>query len=345
MGLSVTVATWSGPELHDFYSLTNTVRRVYLRVDPGRGALGRVAFNLRRVARLRALLASERPDAVLSFITESNVLTILAGVRLNLRVVVSERIQPAKDSTVPMVWRLLRRIVYGWSDEVVAQTREAAAWLDRQCGTHALVIPNALRPLPDAVRSRELLIVAIGRLSRQKGFDLLLQAFARLADDFRQWRVVIIGEGTELASLQRLRAKLLLEERVEFLGQVRDIEPWMARAGLVVQPSRFEGFPNAVLESMGMGAPVISCDCQAGPADLIEDGLNGRLVPVEDVAALAAVMGELMARDDVRARLGHQALQVRQLFRQDVIMARWEAAIMRTRGQRQASVPEPRKHT
>src|SRR5205807_8668262 len=185
-----------------------------------------VRLNLGRVVRLRGLLAAARPAAVLSFITESNVLTILAGVRLDLRVVVSERIQPAKDPTVPMVWRVLRRIVYAWADDVVAQTREAAKWIDRQCGTHASVIPNALRALPEPARPRQPLIVAIGRLSRQKGFDLLLTAFARIADDFRQWRVVIVGEGAELANLQRLRASLMLGERVEFVGQVHNIEAW-----------------------------------------------------------------------------------------------------------------------
>ena len=105
MGLSITVATWSGPEVRDFYLLDHRVRRIHMNVAPaGRAPFARVWFNLRRVVRLRGLLAAARPAAVLSFITESNVLTILAGVRLDLRVVVSERIQPAKDPTVPMVW-------------------------------------------------------------------------------------------------------------------------------------------------------------------------------------------------------------------------------------------------
>jgi len=77
-----------------------------------------------------------------------------------------------------------------------------------------------------------------------------------------------------------------------------------------------------------MGAAVVSADCEAGPAELIEDGVNGRLVPVEDVAALAAAMAELMAREDLRTRLGQQALKVRERFRLDDIMARWEAVIL-----------------
>ena len=100
--------------------------------------------------------------------------------------------------------------------------------------------------------------------------------------------------GPERERLQQLSEELGLRERVRLLGEIPDVEAWLARAGLVVQPSRFEGFPNAVLEAMALGAAVISADCPAGPAELIRDGLNGRLVPVEDVPALAQAMRELM---------------------------------------------------
>ena len=92
--------------------------------------------------------------------------------------------------------------------------------------------------------------------------------------------------------------------------------------------SRFEGFPNAILESMGMGAAVVSTDCEAGPGELIEDRVNGRLVPVDDIPALAAVMAELMGQPDVRARLGREALKVRQRFQRDEIMRLWERALL-----------------
>jgi GalNAc-alpha-(1->4)-GalNAc-alpha-(1->3)-diNAcBac-PP-undecaprenol alpha-1,4-N-acetyl-D-galactosaminyltransferase len=120
---------------------------------------------------------------------------------------------------------------------------------------------------------------------------------------------------------------LLLDDRVEFVGQTPDVIDWMSRAGMVVQPSRFEGFPNVVLESMGIGAAVISADCPSGPADLIEDGVNGRLVPVGDVETLAQVMAELMSRPDERTRLGRAATGVRERYRQEAVMARWEACL------------------
>jgi len=323
-GVRVTLATWTGPGSKDFYVLDRRIRRVYLDVE----AKGRLRGNLRRILKLRKLLAEIRPDAVLSFLTRSNVPTILASLGLKLRVVISERVQPALETGLPLGWRILRRLVYGRADEIACQTGASAEWICKTWRVKAIVIPNALRPLPPPADERQPLVVAVGRLVRQKGFDLLLQAFAQIAAEFPQWRVVIMGEGPERSNLLHMRDELGLAHRVEFVGHVLDVETRLARAGLVVQPSRFEGFPNVVLESMGMGAAVISADCPAGPAELIEDGVNGRLVPVENVATLSRVMAELMSEPEHRVRLGQQALKVRERYRQESIMAQWEALLL-----------------
>jgi len=328
-GWQVSLATWSGPEVEDFYPLDARVRRVSL--ESGSAHMteqSRIRVNLERIMRLRRLLKSTRPDAVLSFMTESNLLAILAGAGLPVRVVVSERVQPALHAAFPWTWRFLRRLLYRWADAVVAQTQDAARWLLRNCGTKVTVIPNALRSLPEPAGERRNSIVAVGRLTQQKGFDVLLKAFARIAHTFPHWRLAIVGEGEERQSLLRLRAQLGLDDRVEFVGQSEDVLGWMARAGLMVQPSRFEGFPNVVLEGMGLGTAVISADCPSGPSEMIEDGVNGRLVPVDDVQRLAEVMAELIANPAERARLGRAASAVRARYRQDVVMDRWEECLL-----------------
>jgi len=328
-GVSVALVTWSGPELADFYVLDSRVHRLHLDMSSSkRGAVSRVLFNLRRTMGLRRVIAAQRPNAVLSFITENNVLTILASLGMGCRTVVSERCHPARDSTVPRVWAVLRKALYWSCDEVVAQTREAALWIERHYRARTRTIPNALRDLPAYEVEREPLIVGVGRLAHQKGFDLLLRAFARVADQFLEWTVAIVGEGAELDGLRQLSHELGVSDRVVFVGEVRDVERWMARAGLIVQPSRFEGFPNTVLEAMGMGAPVISSDCLSGPAELIDDRVNGRLVPVGDVDALAEALRELLAMPDFRTRLGREASKVRQRFRQNDVMAQWEACLL-----------------
>jgi glycosyltransferase involved in cell wall biosynthesis len=332
-GELVTFATWLGPGTADFFRLDSRIQRIYLEVRPAGGPFAGARNLWARVARLRALIRVERPDAVLSFIAENNVMALLAARGLPVRVVVSERAHPQTDVTVPLLFRLLRRVLYPRAATVVAQTASAARWLRDHGGSNATVVPNAVRELPVmAAMPRERLILAVGRLTHQKGFDLLLRAFARLGNEAADWRVIILGEGPERESLLALRAALALGERVELPGVERDVETWMARAGLVVQPSRFEGFPNVVLEAMSVGAPVISADCLAGPSDMIAHGVNGRLVPIDDVDALAAAMRELIGNPAERQRLSSAAVAVASRFSLESVMSLWNEVLFPARG-------------
>lgn len=323
-GVRVTLATWTGPEIADFYDTRPEVRRIHLDDK----STGRIRVNLRRVQKLRRLLAETRPDAVLSFLTRSNVPTILAAVGLGLRVLVSERTQPAREIGLPLPWKLLRRIAYPLCNGVVCQTESTSAWVRRNWRIPSFVIPNALRALPEAGSAREPLVLAVGSLKPEKGFDLLLQAFATIAREFPEWRLTILGEGSQREHLERMRDQLGLAGRVEMPGRIQDVEGWMTRAGVVAQPSHFEGFPNAVLESMGMGAAVVSSDCEAGPAEMIKDGVNGRLVPVGDVAALAQALAELLSDPAERERLGREASKVRERYSQQRVMGQWQALLV-----------------
>jgi GalNAc-alpha-(1->4)-GalNAc-alpha-(1->3)-diNAcBac-PP-undecaprenol alpha-1,4-N-acetyl-D-galactosaminyltransferase len=338
-GWQITFATWAGRTSPDFYELDSGIRRVWLDVGAsGTSVLAKLAAYVRRIRKLRAMLATVRPDAVLSFVDTSNVMTLLACMGLRLRVVVSERINGAANSSIPWLWRASRVATYWRANAVIAQTPDAARWIAKLCGVKAIPIPNPLRTLPSTDAPREQVILAVGRLTHQKGFDLLIQAFSRIQPEFSGWRLVIIGSGSERAELERLSEQLNLGDRVELRSPVRDIESWMSRAGLVVQPSRFEGFPNVVLEAMGMGAAVISADCRSGPAEIIEDGVNGRLVPVDDVVILAQVMTELLRHPEERARLGMEARKVRQVFGQDLVMKQWESCVAPWVSQRQSVV-------
>jgi glycosyltransferase involved in cell wall biosynthesis len=333
-GWAVTFATWSGPDTEDFFTLRPGIKRVWLQGESGTpAARTRIGAYRARLRVLRRLVAEVRPVAVLSFIDISNVMTLIACTGLRTRVVVSERVNGAKNPTIRWPWRVLRALTYWRASAIVAQTADAARWVRRTCGATARVIPNALRALPDVACDREPLVLGVGRLSFQKGFDLSICAFARLAARFPKWRLVLIGAGPERESLEALARRTGVADRVEFLAPTRDVESWMARAGLVVQPSRFEGFPNVVLEAMGMGAAVVSADCASGPAELIEDGRNGRLVPVGNVERLAEVMGELMADETVRRRLGHEARRVRERYAQASIMRQWEICLRRATNQ------------
>lgn len=325
-GWDVTLATLTPRE--DFYALHERVKRVRLCVSPAVPGRWRTLVGLiAGVSSLRRLVRQVRPSVVLSFMDTANVLTLVATRGLGVRIVVAERTDPGENYTLGGFWKLARRFVYRRADLVVTQTARAESWIQVNCRAPTRVIPNPLRPLSDVRVPREPLVVSLGRMVPEKGFDLLIGAFAHVCARFPDWRLAIVGDGPEAFSLAALVDALGLGQRVTLVGQVRDVEHWLARAGLVVQASRFEGFPNAVLEAMGMGAAVVSTDCRSGPREIIDDGVNGQLVPVGDIEAIAAVMADLMADPAQRARLGAAAMRVRETYAETQIMEQWEAAL------------------
>lgn len=332
-GWDVSLLTFSGVDVDDFYTLDARVQRIHLDFRrESAGPVDKVLFNVRRLKALRNALRELAPEALISFMVSTNVLSILASIGLPQRVIVSERNDPVANPNITPLWRLGRRLTYRYADYVVAQTSRAGSWLARNCGACIAEIPNPLRLLPVPRETREPLVIAVGRLNKQKGFDLLLHAFSQLMPSFPEWRLVILGEGPERERLEVLSKTLGLETRVDMPGRVKDVEHWMARASLMVQPSRFEGFPNVLLEGMGMGLAVVSADCPSGPAEIIEDRKNGRLVPVEDPLSLAKVMSCLMADPDMRHGLGVAAMTVRDRYSMKHIMEAWSALLMESRG-------------
>ena len=156
-----------------------------------------------------------------------------------------------------------------------------------------------------------------GELSDEKGFDLLVSAFALCARGHPQWKLAIAGEGSRRPLLQAQVAQADLTERVQLLGLVRDPETLLANSDLFILSSRFEGFPNVLLEAMSVGLPAISFDCDSGPATIIRDGVDGVLVAPGDTGALASQMDRLMGDEGERIRLGQKAQAVTHRFGPD----------------------------
>jgi glycosyltransferase involved in cell wall biosynthesis len=226
---------------------------------------------------------------------------------------------------------LRRAIGRGYSQlgaVVVLTEHDADAYRELLPGGARLVcIPNAVRPdLGPPATGQGTTVLASGRLTRQKGLDLLLDAFARVAPRYPDWQLVICGEGHWRARLERQVAELGLRDVVDLPGAV-DLPRWMDDAAVFVLSSRFEGFPLVLIEAMAKGLPVVSFDCPTGPGEIVENHRNGVLVPAGDVPALADALGALMADPALRARLGAAAAQDARRFTPDGIGARWEGLL------------------
>ena len=175
----------------------------------------------------------------------------------------------------------------------------------------------------------------MGRLSHAKGFDLLIEAFARIAADFPQWKLVILGDGELRTELEQQVSARGLNERVLFAGAVSEPGAFLRRARLFVMASRFEGFPLAHGEALACGLPVIATDCPSRPAnngerlaggvrELIRRSVDGVLVPCEDPSALARAMADLMADRLRREVLANHAPEVLSRFSPDRIFDDWD---------------------
>ena len=320
------------------YYLSPQVQRVQWAAKSQR-AESKLMSRLKRLFWLREIFR-ERPDAVIiSFLTDVNVATILASLRSPVTTIVTERIYPG-FMPLPAWLHWLRRRLYRYAKVVIGQTQAAAEWLKAEVpAADVRVMPNALT-LPiesdqpcqlvnSVVDEQAKLILAVGRLSSQKGFTELIAAYAALSEEVRSAsQLVILGEGPERRALEQQIQVLGLVGDVCLPGAAGNLSDWYEQADVFVLSSQFEGFPNALLEAQAHGAACVSFNCLSGPADLIDHGRTGLLVdPEAGAAGLAKAIEELLADPERRATMGAAAKQASARFETSKVIAQWEQLI------------------
>lgn len=309
-----------------------TVHRLNaVRATPG--LFARASINVKRISRLRSLLRRLRPEIVVAFTTEANVVALMASQALPCRVVISERNQPNRPG-LGILHRLARRLSYRRAAAIVMQTEELAAWARERFRTQVHIIPNPVALNDVAIRSTRMAvrhhgdtrrIVSVGRLDEQKGFDILIDSFAPLALKYPQWSVVIYGEGPQRPELTELIAKRHLERSVALPGLTRDVAGALSEAAFFVLPSRFEGFPNALLEALSSGLPVVATACPGASADILAQGSYGKLVAPDDVPALTEALETMMTKPELRRAYAAKAREALRDYDIAKVSARWLA--------------------
>jgi len=252
-----------------------------------------------------------RPHVVMTTVSHLN-LSMLAVRRFlppGTRVFVREANTPSvrlQGTAHPKAYRFFYRLLYPHSDGILCNSRhmkqDMAALIPSAAG-RIHVVPNPVdvdriraaahggdNPFP----SEGIHLVSVGRLNRQKGFDLLLRAVAAASRDVAGLSLTLVGDGPEAAALKDLAKELGLQDAVVFAGHRDNPCPFMAHADLFVSSSRYEGSPNAVLESLACGTPVLAFDCPGGTGEIITEGRNGWLVPAEDIGTMASRLIEIV---------------------------------------------------
>lgn len=346
-GDQVTLITLDSAET-DTFKLVPDVHRFALNVMRDSGNLFQaVVNNRRRVQKLRSAITESKPDVVISLTDRMNVLTLLAAGKSRYPVIVSERSDP-RHHPMGRVWSFLRKRTYPLAAAVVVQTRGVAdfcrTWLP---STRIEVIPNAV-PAPrssgipvvteEIVKTRPSshIVLGMGRLSHEKGFDMLIDAFSNLAHDFPEWKLRILGEGPLRDSLQATINQRGLQNQIELPGWVADPELALDQGDLFVLPSRYEGFPNALLQAMSRGLPCIGFDCQGGLADIAMHELHVLLLPTKDrsevssIHALENTMREFMQNEELRKEIATINLKSTEKFSIARYFQSWDQLIEQT---------------
>jgi len=277
---------------------------------------------------LMRYLRRERPDALLSTLTHANLIALWAR-RLSG---VATRVVVREANTLTQVTRgagrdrrrllpFLARRFYPWADGIVAVSSGVAQDLEASTGIAAgrmHILPNPVVTPELASKAAEALdhpwfqagqppvVLGVGRLSRQKDFATLMRAFDRVRRA-RAAHLMILGEGPERPALKALAAELGLSDQVMLPGFASNPFAYMARAGVFVLSSAWEGMPGALIQAAACGAPVVATDCESGPREVLQGGRYGRLVPVGDPVALAEAI--LTTLEQPRAAVPAEALE------------------------------------
>lgn len=327
-GQKVSLITFAAPSDIPFYPLDAGINLIQLNQSQQNLFFGWRLLNiLKRLFLLRKTIKNLKPDVIVSFVDITNLTTILAGLGIQIPIIVCERTNPAYHF-IAAFYNILRKYLYKLPHSVVVQTLSSANYF--QGLINVKIIPNMVKRIetqPKRITQKVQKIISVGRLCPFKGFDTLIHAFSKVLKTHPDLTLTIYGEGAERQNLETLIQDLNLKGKVHLPGITTAVEDALLDGDMFVFPSLYEGFPNALCEAMAVGLPVIASDC-SGNVDIVREGVDGRLFPKGDHSKLANIMLELIHDQAQRTHLSKGALEITQRFHPDHIFHQWDQLVL-----------------
>ena len=298
----------------------------YIKQFPIKTSGNKLARVYNRHAQIREIVNTEQYDVVISFGVKFNIDTIEALKSVKTKVILCERNDPISDPHRKIL-RIRRRISYPYASGYVFQTKEIAHFFGDEIASRSAIIPNFIeRRMPKLYSSNtEDIIVHISRLDdRQKNIMMLLRAFKEFTTIHNyDYHLYIVGDGPDKRKFRQYTAENNLDDRVHFPGK-QNVYDYLKFAQIYVLPSNYEGMPNSLIEAMASGIPCIATNCSGGGAAyLIEDHINGTLIPVNDKAKLVSALIELADNQELRAQYSKEAYRINDILEFNKIITKW----------------------
>ena len=310
----------------DEYPLSQGIERIIADITKEEETNSRFGNLYARIKKLRNVWKRIKPDVIVSFIRKNNVMALVSTRFLGIPVVVSVRSDPKRELSGTAM-KQLSFFLFRFAKGIVLQTNQAKEFFPAYLQKKAIILPNSINPAflnVEKSTEKRKEIVAVGRLDSNKNQKMLIEAFSDIAKEYPDWCVRLYGNGEAVDSLKKLVQEKGLEQQIFFMGQVSCVQEKIKGASIFVLPSKCEGMPNALIEAMSLGLAVISTDCPCGgPADLIENGENGILIPVDDKNALTESLRKLMNDEEYRKQLATQAAKITEKLHPDIVNEMW----------------------
>ena len=311
------------------YALPKGIRRVDLAEYMGQ-IKGTKNGAIKRIMAIRSCCKQEKPDKIIAFMIASSMRAVIANLFTKNKVIAAVRSNPYAEYGRTLK-HLLVETVFSFSEKIVCQTLYQTEYFCKPLRKKCIVIPNPLFAdfyMDPYGEERRKEIVSAGRLFDYKNHKLLIRAFAQIAEEFPEYNVTIWGEGPYRKELEEEIRIHNLESRVFLPGDSSQVAEDIYKSALFVLPSDTEGMPNALMEAMSLGIPVIATDCPCGgPKSLIRHGENGMLCEVGDITDMAEQMRKVLGDPELQKKLGRNALSIRERCHVDRISEKWSRLI------------------
>ena len=324
-GHQVTLVTTAMVE--NEYELPKGAKRIVSDILEEEITGNRITNLKNRFCKLRNIWKSEKPDVIVSFIGKNNFMAILTAWGLKIPVLVSVRGEPMEEYYNGLL-RFLAKYLFRKADGIILQTEDSRSFFPKKTNEKAVVLPNPLNPVftKDFYEGeKEKKIVMVGRIDSNKNQKLVIDSFAAIAKKYPDYQLEIWGDGEDYKSLKEYISFLHLEQQIFMPGATGNVKEKIERASIYILSSNTEGMPNSLMEAMALGLCCISTDCPCGgPKMLIQDGINGLLVPVKDGKAMTEAIDKVLGNPTLTDKLGKNALKIRTELSPEKVNNQWE---------------------